>query len=58
MQENWKEEGADAKIQPFCNIGDIHLFFEWLANNLLPLKTGAKAFVKTQQYIAKVDFTN
>ncbi|DBA69687.1 TPA: hypothetical protein ACH3X2_012622 [Trebouxia sp. C0005] len=49
-----QEEGADANIQPFYSTGDIHLFFEWLANRLLPLKTGAKGFVKAQQYIAKL----
>ena len=54
VQEYWKEESADADIQPFYSIGDIHLFFEWLANRLLPLKTGTKAFVKAQQYIAKL----
>ena len=54
MQEYWKEKDADVEIQPFYNIEDIHAFFEWLANRLLPLNTGAKAFVKAQQYIAKL----
>ena len=54
MQEHWKEKGADTNIQPFFAIEAIHEFFECLANRMLPLKTGVKAFVRTQQYIAKL----
>ncbi len=51
MQEFWRQKGAHSC---FCTIQDIHAFFEWLANRLVHLKSGRKAFVKAQQYVAKL----
>jgi len=51
MQEYWRQKGAHSC---FCTIQDIHEFFEWLANRLVHLKNRQKAFVKAQQYVAKL----
>ncbi len=51
MQEYWRQKGAHSC---FCTIQDIHEFFEWLANRLVHLKSGQKAFVKAQQYVANL----
>ncbi len=51
MQEYWRQKGADSS---FCSIQDIHEFFGWLADRMMPLKSGLKAFVKAQQYVTTV----
>jgi hypothetical protein len=51
MQEYWRQKGAHSCL---CTVQDIHEFFEWLANRLVHLKSGQKAFVKAQQYVAKL----
>ncbi|KAL0025523.1 hypothetical protein WJX77_009221 [Trebouxia sp. C0004] len=51
VEEFWRQKGAHSC---FCTIQDIHAFFEWLANRLVHLKSGRKASVKAQQYVAKL----
>jgi len=51
MQEYWLAQ-EDKAIKPFRSTQDVCSFWQWMAERLVPLKSGEKSFVKAQQHVA------